>query len=124
MSLVTTEKYPGQPAPQRPESGCSAATQVLLGDLPEPGMHPAVRDVAPEQRLRELADHRVVGVDDVAGGGESGLADQLVRVELLEVQELGGPGDEVQLAHPVRVLERPRVAGGHQELVALDARGP
>src|SRR3954451_14368286 len=121
MSLVTTEKYPTQRAPQRPEPGCSVAAQVLLGDLPEPGMHPAVRAVAPEDRLRELADHRVVGVDDVAGGSESGLADQLVGVELLEVQKLGGPGDEIELAHPVRVLERPRAAGGHQELVALDA---
>ena len=42
----------------------------------------------PSSRLRQLGDHRVVGVHHVADRREAGLADQLVGVQLLEAEQL------------------------------------
>jgi hypothetical protein len=45
--------------------------------------------VRAEVLLRQLGEHRVVRVHDVAGRRETGLADQLGGVELLAPGELG-----------------------------------
>src|SRR4051795_13610883 len=42
----------------------SAAALVLRGHLAEPVVQPVVGDPASEEGLGQLADHRVVGVDD------------------------------------------------------------
>src|SRR5665811_636174 len=76
-----------------------------------------------EERFADLDDHAVIGIDDIGYRRLGDLAEQLVCIHLVEIEEFTKPTNHLELCDPPGILHRARRPNDHPMVIRFES-GP